>query len=491
MSTRDSENGLEEETPLLTTDDGIHAPRPAKTPLPLKQVLPLLSLDVVEYIVTSSIMPYVNQMVRELPGVDERSVGYYSGMIVSVLFAGEAVAVLFWSRLSDRIGRKPVLLVGVAGMIIPVLLFGLSRSFWALLMTRCLVGLVNGNGSVIKSTIVELTDETNVALGFSLLPVAWAVGVTIGPFLGGFLARPQVRWPTLFGHSFWAEYPYFLPAAAASVCVAIAFVVVAASLEETLPSKKASSRKLSQMEDDTSTLIGSLSVHESAEPLAILSVDHSPSLRALLTKPVLLSVANYAMLSLLEISLLVLQPLIYSTPISLGGLGMAPAAIGTAVGLLGIPNAFQFTWFPPAVARFGPRRVFIAGVASFLPAFVLFPLANLAARQGGPDSGVVWTLVGAQLGMTVLTTMPFGCIYMYVSSAAPTSDLLGATNGLAQTVVSAQRAIGPAVATALFAFSLEHEILGGNGAYVVFAVFIAATLWLAVQLPPQPWRHQG
>jgi hypothetical protein len=63
---------------------------------------------------------------------------------------------------------------------------------------------------------------------------------------------------------------------------------------------------------------------------------------------------------------------------------------------------------------------------------------------------------------------------MYISTAAPNKRSLGATNGIAQTMVAIQRTIGPAAAASLFAFSLENNILGGNFVYVV----MLATVWL-------------
>jgi MFS family permease len=53
---------------------------------------------------------------------------------VSLHFAAEAITVLQWSRLSDHIGRKPVLLLGLAGTVVSTVLFGLSRSLWALVL---------------------------------------------------------------------------------------------------------------------------------------------------------------------------------------------------------------------------------------------------------------------------------------------------------------------------------------------------------------------
>jgi hypothetical protein len=87
--------------------------------------------------------------------------------------------------------------------------------------------------------------------------------------------------------------------------------------------------------------------------------------------------------------------------------------------------------------------------------------------------------------------VPSGTIFMYVSSAAPNKRSLGATNGLAQTAVSIQRTVGPAAATALFAYSLEHNVMGGNFAYAVLLLLVFIGLFAAVQLPSKLWRHNG
>lgn len=76
---------------------------------------------------------------------------------------------------------------------------------------------------------------------------------------------------------------------------------------------------------------------------------------------------------------------------------------------------------------------------------------------------------------------------MYVSSSAPSRRSLGATNGLAQTVVSIQRAVAPAAAASLFAFSLNNNILGGNFTYIVLVVLVCIGLCIAVQLPKNTW----
>jgi hypothetical protein len=111
-------------------------------------------------------------------------------------------------------------------------------------------GTVNGNIGVAKSIIAELTDETNIARGFSMLPLAAAIGQIIGygilpkvssfprsymdcsPFIGGVLSRPQDRWPGIFSHHFWLEYPYFLPCLVVAALSLLQFIITALFLKE-------------------------------------------------------------------------------------------------------------------------------------------------------------------------------------------------------------------------------------------------------------------
>jgi hypothetical protein len=77
---------------------------------------------------------------------------------------------------------------------------------------------------------------------------------------------------------------------------------------------------------------------------------------------------------------------------------------------------------------------------------------------------------------------------MYVCSAAPNRRSLGATNGLAQTVVSIQRTVAPAAAASLFAFSVQNDILGGYFTYVVLLAAVCGSMFVAVQLPKTTWK---
>ncbi|KAH7921287.1 MFS general substrate transporter [Leucogyrophana mollusca] len=452
-----------EEVPLLPPKK-IKKPR---TPLPKLQIGILMALQLAEPISSMCIYPFINQLIRELDitGGDEAKVGYYAGLIESLFFVTQAITILRWSRLSDRIGRKPVLLIGLFGLCISMLCFGLSRTFWTLVISRCICGMLNGNIGVMKSMMGELTDSTNMARGFSFIPIVWCAGGTIGPFMGGVLARPHDRFPELFSGVFWEQYPYFLPCATAAAITAIAFLLLLFFLKETLPRKAQG--------------VANTSVTDDAPGNA------STPLRSLLVPSVMIPVANYATLAIVEITILALQPLFYSTPTDLGGLGFPPSVIGAWVALFGFADGmFQLCFFASIVERWGAKRIFVISVSLFLPIIAIFPIMSSVVRTRGVDS-YIWVLLSCQLVLMVIMDMAFGTVFMFVTSSAPTKRSLGTINGMGQTLAAIARAVGPAMSTSLFAASKQFNLLGGNAVYVVLAVLATGLVYLASRLPDE------
>ncbi|KAI0833428.1 MFS general substrate transporter [Trametes gibbosa] len=470
---QDDDLQVDEETALLSPPE--RKPTRTPTPLPKLQIFILLLMQLAEPITSQCIYPFINQLVSELDitGGDEKKVGYYAGLIESLFFATEAMFIMQWSRISDRVGRKPVLLTGVGGLCISMILFGLSKTFTALVLSRCLVGMLNGNIGVIKSMMADLTDSTNIAQGFAFMPVMWSIGGTVGPLIGGQLAKPHDRWPTLFPGAFWQYYPYFLPCAASALLSAVIFIVAAAFLRETVPKK--SLKKTVRFSG----------VGEQPEPSSDVP------LRALLTRPVLWSVANYAALAFLEIAYRAIQPLFFSTPVELGGLGLPPSTIGIILGSFGILDGiFQALFLARFIRWWGQKRVFQLGMSMFIPLYLLFPILNTLARGSGM-SPLVWALIILHLLMLVVVDMSYGCCFMFVTSAAPSRKSLGATNGIAQLAASIVRAIGPAGSTSLFALSLNHNWLGGYGVYVIFTLISCAVMLVGLPLPRNSWQNDS
>ncbi|KAI0364558.1 MFS general substrate transporter [Pilatotrama ljubarskyi] len=482
-TSRPVEDALDETRPLLHHDENAQGKKPA-TPLPKGQIAVIMLLSLAEPITSHCIYPFINQLISELDitGGDEKKVGYYVGMIQSIFFAMEALFVFQWSRLSDHIGRKPVLLIGVAGLCVSMICFGLSRTFWGLVVSRSLVGLLNGNTGVTKSMMGEITDETNIAQAFAWMPVAWSVGSTIGPTIGGQLAKPHDRWPSVFSHPFWVKYPYFLPCAASAAFSAFTFVVTAIFLKEAslLTAHFQSVRKRPKR------------THPACDEAVVGEThdDAPPPLRKVLTRRVLISVANYGVLALVEIAFLALLPLFFATPVELGGLGFDPPTIGLILGTFGLLNGtIQALLFAKLMDIWGPKRMFQQGLLMFVPLYLLFPIMNLYAKAHG-ITPVIWGLVFLQQLILVVMDLSFGAIFIFVTSAAANNRCLGATNGIAQLIASIMRAIGPAVATSLFAASLEHNWLGGYGVYpILIAITVSLTL-VSTRLPRDMWPKE-
>ncbi|KAG1738419.1 major facilitator superfamily domain-containing protein [Suillus paluster] len=356
-----------------------------------------------------------------------------------------------------------------------MLCFGLSKTLLRLILSRCITGALNGGSGVIKSMMGELTDSTNMAQGFALIPITWSLGATMGPMIGGTLEHPQYHFPNLFRGAFWSQFPYFLPSAVAAAFAVASFLTILFFLKETLP------RQQSQ-EKSTSTL----NVEAPNVPVNVVK-DSPMSMRSLFVPSVLIPIANYGCIAILDMVIYALQPLFYSTPIELGGLGFDPVAIGFWMGTCGIVDAALLTIiFPPLVNKFGLRAVFRSCEACFIPIFALFPITNIIARQYGIN-WLVWFSLTCSLILGVFMHMTFTCSQMFITAAAPNRRSLGATNGLASMTASIVRAVGPAMSTSMFAYSVQHNIMGGYAVYAVlvtmsvFAVRFAGTLPGSIQ----------
>ena len=79
--------------------------------------------------------------------------------------------------------------------------------------------------------------------------------------------------------------------------------------------------------------------------------------------------------------------------------------------------------------------------------------------------------------------------FMYISAAAPNKASIGATNGIAQLLVSVMRAIGPATVNSAYSLSIEKRIMGGYFAYWVMVAMVGLTLWVGYLLPRKLWNE--
>lgn len=100
-------------------------------------------------------MAYSFAMTKYLKG-DEKDASFYSGLLVSGYAVAETITAMGWGVLSDKYGRKPVVLVGLVGVAISCLILGFAENFWVALAARFVGGALNGNVSVMQTMVAEI-----------------------------------------------------------------------------------------------------------------------------------------------------------------------------------------------------------------------------------------------------------------------------------------------------------------------------------------------
>lgn len=122
--------------------------------------------------------------------------------MVAVLVASYSIMQLIFSpilgRLSDKFGRRPVLLYSVIGTGISFLILGFAWTLWILFLGRILDGISGGNISTAQAYIADVTTPENRAKGMGLIGAAFGLGFIFGPFLGGELSRWGAATPFFF-----------------------------------------------------------------------------------------------------------------------------------------------------------------------------------------------------------------------------------------------------------------------------------------------------
>lgn len=116
--------------------------------------------------------------------------------LITVLYAiAQFFAAPLLGTLSDRYGRRPVLLISMLGSAVGYVIFGIGGALWILFLSRLIDGFTGGNISTASAYITDVTSAENRAKGLALLGVALGLGFIIGPALGGLLGQISLTAP--------------------------------------------------------------------------------------------------------------------------------------------------------------------------------------------------------------------------------------------------------------------------------------------------------
>ncbi|KAF2262735.1 MFS general substrate transporter [Lojkania enalia] len=481
-------------------------------PFPVKQMAILALCRICEPIAFMSIFPYAYYMVDSF-GIahDKAQISMYVGMVTSAFAFAECASGVFWGRLSDRVGRKKVLLSGLFGTGLSMLLFGFAKNLPMALVARALGGLLNGNIGVLQTTVAELvTVEAHQPRAYSIMPFIWCLGTIIGSSLGGILARPANSYPTLFEGTVFDTYPYLLPNLVCTTVVIFGLAVGILFLEETHEDKKldrdrgleagqwivskvwrrSASKPFSDKDgslDEMRTMLGGndaqayRSIVSSptlcssrgsiAEPPPYSlekECQTSQTLRGAFTKQVLLNIIGYGILAFHTISLEQLLPILMSReepgpdaeqklPFQFkGGFHFSTQTIGVILAVQGVLQMFaQVIIFPWVSKKLGSLRTFWLTIALYPFLYLGAPYLALLPqhfRIAGIILLLIWKVTAQSLSYPSLAIM--------LANAAPSKKVLGTLNGAAASSASVCRGFGPTVSGAVDTFGDGHGLSG-------------------------------
>jgi len=178
--------------PLKATPGKSRANRAAQRRLRM-QVLISCCIMFAEGFYATQIFPYCPSMTEELRR-NKVAVGLYSGLLFTAQSTGNLITAYKWAKLSNKVGRRPCLLVGLTSNMLASILMASTTEFWTAVAIRFLSGLMNSNLALMRTALRESFhhEEQEDTWAFSTLSVAFGAASVAGPSLGGLLYNQTV-----------------------------------------------------------------------------------------------------------------------------------------------------------------------------------------------------------------------------------------------------------------------------------------------------------
>ncbi|KAH8590172.1 major facilitator superfamily domain-containing protein [Bisporella sp. PMI_857] len=466
------------------------------------QLLILAACRLSEPLSNSTLLAYVYfllQHVLSSPSTlpSDPEIARQSGLLVGVFPLAQFATSLLWGWLSDRHGRKPIIIFGLVVSVIANLCFGFSTSFRALMFWRALAGLANGNTSVMRTMTAEIVVLRKYrARAFLLLPLIFNTGRIAALALGGCLADPIRHLPWLFGKDgffnsgadpegvSWAQrYPFALPVIVNSMFLFSVLVVATFGMKETAPlvENKGYREKFTKVSEFIRRYIRT-KLRSSSGYTAIKLDEENVELpegkpgmaiprskfSSIWTREVALTLALFSLLPLHNNAFNHLFPIFLSTPIATdshpnpflfaGGLGLSSKVVGLCLSITGICGiVFKLLTYPEIQARLGNLKTFRLAMCVAPIAYIIVPYLALLPESNLWRWPSIITVVLTQItarGFAIPSTM------MLLTDAAPSKDVLGSVHGAGNTVGSLAKAVAPVVGGWIFAWGMENGCVG-------------------------------
>ncbi len=345
--------------------------------------------------------------------------------------------------LSDRYGRKPLLLVSIAGIALSYVLWFFAGSFLLLVVARTIGGMMAGNISTASAAIADVTSVRDRPRGMAIIGIAFGVGFIIGPAIGGLSAALDLS-ETLPGLAAYGVNPFSMPALVAFVLSLLNLAYVAVYFKETLRPGADADRP-----------------RRTANPIALFNTSAYPGVTRT-------NFSNFFFLVAFagaEFGL---------TFLAAERLGYGPQRNAMLFVFVGVTLALvQGGYVRRRAPSIGPKRMAIHGFAFLTPGVLLLAFASTAP----------WVYAALFL-MAVGSAQIIPCLTSLASAYAPAHDQ-GRVLGVFRSLGALARGVGPLIACVLY------WRLGSLAAYALLAAALLWPLALVWTLPPQPESETG
>jgi MFS family permease len=360
----------------------------------------------------------------------------FGGVLGSLYSLLQFLLAPIWGSLSDRVGRRPVLLVTIAGMALSYALWGIGSSFALFVVSRLLGGIMGGNISVATAAVADATADRDRAKGMGLVGAAFGLGFILGPALGGLLSL--VPLDASFGR--WIGNPFSAVAFGACLLSVLNWIVVWRRFRDVRGEAKA---------HETS---------RSANLLRLLRPSELPGVNRSHAAWFVYLMAFSGM----EFTL---------TFLAVDRFGFSPRANAEMFVFVGLVMVVvQGVVVRRLGPRVGERRLALVGLLTSVPGFVV---TGTAPHEGALYLGLFLIAVGGGLFSPALTAL--------VSLYAP-RERQGEVIGVFRSLGALARAIGP------FGACLTYWHLGATSPYISGAALLLVPLAVVLGLPQPAHR---
>ncbi|MBL6980495.1 MAG: MFS transporter [Anaerolineales bacterium] len=347
------------------------------------------------------------------------------GLLIASYATMRLIFAPIWGGISDRHGRKPILMIGILGYGIAMILFGLSTNLWMLFVSRILSGILSSATSpTTMAYIGDSTSEEERGGGMGLLGAAMGVGTILGPALGGLLGSASL------------SMPFFIAGGTSFLTLGL----VAVFLPESLPPEKRQPAKEQHKTNPLRDLWASI-----FSPIGILLF-----MAFISTCGLMIFYGIFGLYAAAKFD-------------------FGPKEIGWIFMVFGLISAItQGLLVGPLTKRWGESPLIKISLLATAVAFMLISLA---------DSVVTVMLT---IGFFTLTTALLSPAVTSLTSKRATMDQ-GITMGLSNVFISLGRIAGPLLAGVLFDWQIEYPYY--SGAVIMVLGFVVSLIWISTSRP--------